>query len=94
MRGFRNGNAHVWFKRDDLVDRVNQLIGEYYGAPIPEDREPDADTGLHEPKTGLAKSHGWDGIRVFRGGLAEWSERSYLDPKFKVEPLGPLKRCK
>lgn len=59
VRGFKNGNAHIWFKRDDLVDRVNQLLGEYYGAPIPEDREPDADTGLHDPKTTLAKNYGF-----------------------------------
>ena len=59
IRGFKNGNCHIWFKRDDLVDRVNQLLGEYYGAPIPEDREPDADTGLNNPKTGLAKNYGF-----------------------------------
>ncbi len=59
IRCFKNGNAHVWFKRDDLVDKVNRLLGEYYGAPIPEDREPDADTGLHAPKTTLAKRYGF-----------------------------------
>ena len=57
VRGFMNGNAHVWFKRDDLVKKVNKLLGEYYGAPIPEDREPDEDTGFHNPKTAIAKNY-------------------------------------
>lgn len=59
VRSFMNGNAHVWFKRDDLLQRVNQLLGEYYGDAIPEEREPDADTGLHNPKTSLAKNYGF-----------------------------------
>ena len=31
---FKNGNAHLWFKRDDLLVRVNQLLAEYYGAAL------------------------------------------------------------
>lgn len=58
-RCFKNGNLHLWFKRDDLVDRVNRLLGEYYGAPIPEEREPDADTGLNDAKASLAKNYGF-----------------------------------
>jgi hypothetical protein len=59
VRIFKNGNAHIWFLRDDLVDRVNQLLGEYYGAPIPEEREPDEDTGLNHLKTAPAKRYGF-----------------------------------
>jgi hypothetical protein len=59
IRGFKNGNAHVWFKRDDLVRKVNKLLGEYYGATIPEERDPDPDTGLHTPKTALARNYGF-----------------------------------
>lgn len=33
---YKNGNLHLWFKRDDLVTRVNQLIGEFYGELIPD----------------------------------------------------------
>lgn len=58
-RCFLNGNLHLWFKRDDLVDRVNRLLGEYYGAPIPQEREADDDTGLNNPKTALAKNYGF-----------------------------------
>lgn len=59
VRCYKNGNAHVWFKRDDLLEKVNKLLGEYYGAPIPEERDADPDTGLHDPKTSLAKNYGF-----------------------------------
>ena len=60
VRAFKNGNVHLWFKRDDLVDKVNQLLGEFYGSPIPEERAPDDDDGgLHTPKTPLAKNYGF-----------------------------------
>lgn len=34
VRVFKNGNAHIWFKRDDLVERVNLLLADYYGAAL------------------------------------------------------------
>lgn len=30
LTGFKNGNAHITIKRLDLLDRVNELISEYY----------------------------------------------------------------
>ncbi len=59
IRAWMNGNVHVWFKRDDLLEKVNQLLGEYYGAPIPEEREPDEPDPLANPKTSLAKNYGF-----------------------------------
>ncbi|MGN8119958.1 DUF4942 domain-containing protein [Labrys sp. 22185] len=59
VRCYKNGNAHLWFKREDLVREVNKLLGEYYGAPIPEERAPEEDTGLHRPKTTPAKNYGF-----------------------------------
>jgi hypothetical protein len=59
VRGFKNGNAHVWFVRDDLLEKVNKLLGEYYGAPLPEERSPVDDGGLFTPKTTLAKGFGF-----------------------------------
>ena len=56
-RCFKNGNLHLWFKRDDLLDRVNKLLGQHYGAPIPEERKADADDGLNAPKTAIAKRY-------------------------------------
>lgn len=31
---YKNGNAHLWFTRKDLVERVNKLLAEYYGEVI------------------------------------------------------------
>jgi predicted RNA methylase len=34
VRVFKNGNAHLWFRRGDLVGKVNRLLAEYYGAGL------------------------------------------------------------
>ncbi|NTA27370.1 DUF4942 domain-containing protein [Allorhizobium ampelinum] len=34
VRIFKNGNAHLWFTRKDLVEKVNRLLAEYYGEVI------------------------------------------------------------
>ncbi len=31
IRIFKNGNAHLWFTRKDLIEKVNKLLAEYYG---------------------------------------------------------------
>lgn len=31
---YKNGNAHLWFKRDDLVELVNKELAAYYGEVI------------------------------------------------------------
>jgi len=31
LKGHKNGNAHIKFKRIDLLDKANQLIADYYG---------------------------------------------------------------
>jgi len=59
VRIFKNGNAHLWFKRDDLVKVANRMIGEYYGEVIPEERKHEDDGGLHEPKREMAKNFGF-----------------------------------
>ena len=30
IRGFRNGNLHITFKREDLLDKANKVISQYY----------------------------------------------------------------
>ena len=36
IRGFKKGTAHIWFKRQDLLDKVNKMISEYFdGSAIP-----------------------------------------------------------
>ena len=34
VKVFKNGNAHVWFLRDDLLERVNLLLADWYGAAL------------------------------------------------------------
>lgn len=59
VRIFKNGNVHLWFRRDDLVTLANKMIGEYYGEVIPEERKHEDDGGLHEPKREMAKNFGF-----------------------------------
>ena len=58
IRCYKNGNAHVWFKRDDLLEKVNKLLAEYYGEAVGDGMTKD-DGGLHDPKTSLAKNYGF-----------------------------------
>ena len=36
IKGFKNGNAHLWFLRDDLVEKANQMLAAYYGEVLPD----------------------------------------------------------
>lgn len=36
VRGFKNGNAHLWFMRDDLVEKANKVLADYYGEVLPD----------------------------------------------------------
>lgn len=36
VRCFRNGNAHVTFKRPDLVDQMNRILAKHYPNALPE----------------------------------------------------------
>lgn len=80
-RVFLNGNLHLWFKRRDLVARVNKTLADYYGEVIPDGQTPEDDGGLNTPKRGLARNLGWfptptdlagrviDQASILRGGL-------------------------
>lgn len=59
VRIFKNGNCHLWFKRDDLVQQINRLLGEYYGEVIPDGQAPEDDGALHEAKRTPAKYFGF-----------------------------------
>lgn len=58
IRGFKNGNAHLWFTRDDLVEKVNKLLAEHYGEVIG-DGQPAEDDPLQNIKTTPAKRYGF-----------------------------------
>lgn len=34
VRIFKNGNAHLWFSRKDLVKKVNEILADHYGEVI------------------------------------------------------------
>lgn len=34
VRAFKNGNLHIWFERDDLLEQVNKLLAEFYGEAL------------------------------------------------------------
>lgn len=59
VRIFKNGNCHVWFRRDDLVEKVNKLLAEYYSEVIPDGMTPEDDGGLFNPKLTPAKRYGF-----------------------------------
>lgn len=55
IKGFKNGNVHLWFKRDDLVEQVNKLLAEYYGEVLPDGMPKTGNTGP-EKSTALSKN--------------------------------------
>lgn len=36
IKCFKNGNAHLWFTRPDLVERVNKMLADFYGEVLPD----------------------------------------------------------
>lgn len=58
IRGFKNGNAHLWFVRDDLVEKVNKLLADYYGEVIGDGKQTEDDP-LQNVKTAPAKRYGF-----------------------------------
>lgn len=36
VRCYANGNAHLWFTRDDLVTKANLVLADYYGEVLPD----------------------------------------------------------
>ena len=55
IRVYKNGNCHLWFQRDDLVAKANEILAEYYGEVLAEDR-PKEDSESFAPKTDIAKN--------------------------------------
>lgn len=57
VKVYGNGNAHLWFKRDDLVEKANRVLAEYYGAAL--GAAPDAADVKHEPSRAMARNLGF-----------------------------------
>lgn len=58
VKGFKNGNAHLWFTRDDLVEKVNKLLAEHYGEVIGDGQAAEEDP-LKNIKTTPARRYGF-----------------------------------
>lgn len=58
IRGFKNGNAHLWLRRDDLVVKVNKLLAEYYGEVIGDGQQGEDDP-LENRKMTPARAFGF-----------------------------------
>ena len=54
---YKNGNCHVWFQRDDLVEKANKVLAEYYGEVLA-DGEAHEQEDLFAPKTTPARYFG------------------------------------
>jgi hypothetical protein len=59
IRCYKNGNAHLWFRRDDLVRKVNKLLAEWYGEVIGDGQTADPDIFADTIKTTPAKRYGF-----------------------------------
>lgn len=62
VKTYKNGNVHLWFTRDDLVEKVNRLLAEHYGEVLGAGSDTFADAGFDfsaNQKTDLAKNLGW-----------------------------------
>lgn len=53
IRCYKNGNAHLWFLRDDLVEKANRVLAAYYGEVLP-----DASPGDAEAESDLRSKSG------------------------------------
>lgn len=53
VRGFKNGNAHLWFKSDRLTKAVNRVLADYYGHVLA-DAAPETDRPEDYKTTGTA----------------------------------------
>ncbi len=58
IRGYKNGNAHLWFLRDDLVEKVNKVLAEHYGEVLG-DGQTQEEEPLDNVKTTPAKRYGF-----------------------------------
>lgn len=59
VKAFKNGNAHVWFKRDDLLRKVNKLLAEHYGEVLGAGADAVEDDPLDHRSVAVAKNMGW-----------------------------------
>ena len=55
---YKNGNCHVWFQRDDLVDKANKVLAAYYGEVLADGDAHEQEEDLFSPKRSVARNFG------------------------------------
>jgi Domain of unknown function (DUF4942) len=58
IRIYKNGNAHLWFERKDLVEKINKILAEHYGEVIGDGMTKEEDP-FDNIKTTPAKNYGF-----------------------------------
>ncbi len=78
VKGFKNGNAHLWFTRPDLVKKVNKELAAYYGEVLPDatEKEETIRTGTevakdlqYYPTPQAAVDYVMEHGTIYRGGV-------------------------
>ncbi|MEE9481791.1 DUF4942 domain-containing protein [Methylobacterium ajmalii] len=52
FRLFKNGNIHLWPRRQDLLDRANKIIAEHFGMVLAAGRDARESTPSYQPRPG------------------------------------------
>lgn len=102
VRIFKNGNAHLWFKRDDLVRKVNRVLADYYGEAIGEGSEvadvSDMGPSYHVTPArnfGLFETNEETAERLFdRAGYQAFEGKTVLEPSAGRGKLADMARSK
>lgn len=59
VKVYKNGNAHLWFLRDDLVRLINLNLAEHYGEVVGQGPDTVVDDPLARPTTAVVRNMGW-----------------------------------
>jgi predicted RNA methylase len=59
VRVFKNGNAHLWFTRPDLVEKVNKLLADHYSLGYGKETVEDDDAPFQNRAVGHARGFGF-----------------------------------
>lgn len=86
IRGYMNGNAHLWFTRDDLVEKANRVLAGYYGEVLPDAVDPDADAPRDLFRTGRQVSRDLQFYPTPPEAAAELLRDLHVDGKRILEP--------
>lgn len=90
IRIFKNGNAHLWFTRDDLVEKANKLLAEHYGEVLPDAYDEGDGSELFGRSTAVSKD-----LQFYRSPdpvVEELIDDLWLDGRTRLERDQPLAR--